>query len=196
MPGTPAVRLLTTPETGTPTKQAGETSGSQIAGFACLDNPNVAVDVRTELSARKESRSPLSKITRIKWPRQGTGENAGPWAAPRCGRDDEHEDCRGKRRVSTAAALFVRLRNLPSYAIINVCLQQRGSNRCRLVLVWGVERCRCRWHARLARGKSCAARGFYPRTRVREGNHIGSPIGTTEVVPDTKPCGSDFYSRP
>jgi hypothetical protein len=27
-----------------------------------------------------------------------------------------------------------------SYAIIDVCLQQRGSNRCRLVLVWGVER--------------------------------------------------------
>ena len=27
-----------------------------------------------------------------------------------------------------------------TYAIIDVCLQQRGSNRCYLVLVWGVER--------------------------------------------------------
>ena len=32
------------------------------------------------------------------------------------------------------------LPNALSYAIIKVCLQQRGSNRCRLALVWGVER--------------------------------------------------------
>ena len=50
-------------------------------------------------------------------------------------------NCPADREARLKAIRITRaLPTAASYAIIDVCLQQRGSNRCRLVLVWGVER--------------------------------------------------------
>ena len=78
----------------------------------------------------------------------------------------------GKRRCASA------LRKAISSAIIIFCLQQRGSSRCRLALVWGVERVESSlaYPSRL-RKKLC-------RCRLRDPKYIGNSVLVAGGRPD------------